>query len=88
MSQTQSNLSPQPKGGTVSHSDGAILMRVVLVVLLTLTFVGALRWAMTMTQANARQVSRNMMRLKTNLTDNKPEAKRFRNAPGPVIEPE
>lgn len=39
------------------------LVRAVLVIALTLTLVGVLRWAVHITNANARQVSTNLARL-------------------------
>lgn len=80
-----------------SHSqhslpEPAVTMRIVLVAVLAVTFVGTLRWAMNVTQANARQVSRNLSRMqnhivttpKTDETTNNT----YNSIPGPTLEPE
>jgi hypothetical protein len=87
MSQSRSILSPPPKRGRRSHRETEITVRVVLVVVLAITFVGTLRWAMNVTQANARQVSRNVLYLKKRLDVEPPHTQQRSQTPGPVIEP-
>ena len=68
--------------------DSNVIVRLALVVVLCVTFVGALRWAMNVTQANARQVSSNLKSLQRHMGNTPPDTNRFNNAPGPIIEPE
>lgn len=45
---------------TTPQSDLNVIVRAVLVVALAITLVGAMRWAVSITNANARQVSTNL----------------------------
>ena len=51
---------PRP---SASSQDAGIVTRAALVVVLSLTLVGAMRWALNITNANARQISTGLTRL-------------------------
>lgn len=81
-------ISPQANAKRAAHREPGVTIRVFLVIVLTMTFFGTLRWAMNVTQANAKQVSRNLTRLKKRLgTESKVSAPKS-GVPGPIIEPE
>ena len=76
-----------------SHSqhslpEPGVTMRIVLVAVLAVTFVGTLRWAMNVTQANARQVSRNLARMQNHIGTKKTTIGQYNSIPGPTLEPE
>lgn len=52
-----------------AQTDAGIVTRIVMVVALSLTLVGVLRWAMGITNANARQVSTNLTRIQGAMDD-------------------
>lgn len=78
-----------------SPRENGVAVRVIMIVLLSMTLVGATRWALNITNANARQISSNLTRIQGHYdtqaevqkgrTDN---ASRSRPTPGPTIEPE
>lgn len=51
---------PRP---SAASQDAGIVTRAALVVVLSLTLVGAMRWALNITNANARQISTGLTRL-------------------------
>jgi len=75
-------------------SDSGILVRAGLIVLLVIGFVGALRWAMGVTNANTHQISNGLTRVQGSMDTSHASAavqrsfaKRDRDQ-GPTIEPE
>ena len=47
--------------------DGEIASRIVIIALLSVTLIGAVKWAMNVTQANAKQISSNAVRWQDNI---------------------
>lgn len=47
--------------------DGEIASRIVIIALLSVTLIGAVKWAMNVTQANAQQISGNAVRWQDNI---------------------
>ena len=79
-----------------SPSENGVAVRVIMVVLLSMMLVGATRWALNITNANARQISSNLTRIQGHY-DTQAGAERgigqnnsshSRPVPGPTIEPE
>lgn len=65
-----------------------VLFRLALAALLLVALIGSLRWAMDVTRANARQVSRNLSRIRNRFEQPAtPSGMRYA-IPGPIIEPE
>lgn len=64
MKQTKKNLLlPEPSVSVDTREVGnqsGLMARAMLVVILSLTLVGAMRWALNITNANARQISTNL----------------------------
>ena len=52
----------------VKHDNG-VAARVAMVVVLTLTLVGAMRWALNITNANARHISDNIVQIQSHIAD-------------------
>lgn len=79
-----------------ASAETGLLARFVLVVALTLTLVGAMRWAYNITGVNARQISSNLMNLQDRFGQPPPVQQRAArqpqrapaqaNRPGPTIE--
>lgn len=64
-----------------------VAARAALVVVLTLTLLGVMRWAMNVTNANARQISHNLSQMKQRLDENEPRnAQERRGRIGPILE--
>jgi Na+/melibiose symporter-like transporter len=55
------------KGKQPARHDGGIVMRMVIIVVLTVTLVGVIRWSMNVTNANARQISNNLTRMRDHI---------------------
>ncbi|HLK58880.1 MAG TPA: hypothetical protein VKU00_20065 [Chthonomonadaceae bacterium] len=53
-----------------TNAKRGLVVRMVLVAVLALTLVGALRWAMNVTNANAKQISDNIRKVQENLDSN------------------
>ncbi|MCS6777486.1 MAG: hypothetical protein RMJ43_12855 [Chloroherpetonaceae bacterium] len=68
--------------------ESGILFRLALVALLLVALVGSLRWAMDVTRANARQVSRNLSRIRNQFEQPVTQPGVRSVIPGPIIEPE
>ncbi|GEM_PF-6476292 len=49
------------------NRDGEIASRIVVIALLSVTLIGAVKWAMNVTQANAKQISGNAVRWQNNI---------------------
>ena len=47
--------------------DGEIVSRIFIIVLLSVTVIGAVKWAVNVTQANAKQISGNAVRWQNNI---------------------
>ncbi len=76
------------------QSDSGMLVRAGLIVLLAIGFVGALRWAMGVTNANTHQISNGLTRVQGSMNTSNASAaasrsfaKRDRES-GPTVEPE
>ncbi len=81
--------------------DGGVAARVTMVVILTLTLVGAMRWAISITNANARHITSNINQIQSHISDSvggeppsetkrKPVTKKVvppAKVPGPSIDP-
>lgn len=81
-------LKTEPKRQT--QTDAGIVARIVMVVALSLTLVGVLRWAMGVTNANARQVSTNLSRIQGAMDDPAHPSgteSETKSASGPSLEP-
>lgn len=78
-----------------SRHESGVVTRAILVITLSLTLVGVLRWALNVTNANARQISSNLTRLQGHY-DSQDQSMAPRNTGSlsirpsrdPVIEPE
>ena len=80
---------------TPRSQDSGVLARATLVVVLSMTLVGAMRWALNITNANARQISTNLTRMQghydTQASASAPRHEAFpprNSASGPLIEPD
>jgi hypothetical protein len=79
-----------------SQRENGVTVRIIMVVLLGMTLVGATRWALNVTNANARQISTNLTHLQGHYDTqaeggnggSQDNASRSRPTPGPTIEPE
>ena len=80
-----------------SQRDSGVAVRAIMVALLSLTLAGAMRWALNVTNANARQISTNLTRLQGHYDtpmergsggSNENSFSRSRPSLGPTIEPE
>ena len=72
-----------------------LMARAMLVVVLSLTLVGAMRWALNITNANARQISTNLTHIQDHYEQQESPATRRGKSPapkrpilGPILEPE
>jgi type II secretory pathway pseudopilin PulG len=55
------------RGKKMARRDVGIVARIVMVIVLTATFVGVLRWSLSVTQANARQISQNLSQVQNRM---------------------
>ena len=78
-----------------SRHESGVVTRAILVITLSLTLVGVLRWALNVTNANARQISSNLTRLQDHydsqgqsMAPRNMDSSSIRPSRDPVIEPE
>ena len=90
-------LLPEPTVGVEAQeaaTQNGLRARAMLVVVLSLTLVGAMRWAFNITNANARQISTNLTRMQDHyeqqavpVTSGTTARMSKRSANGPILEP-
>ena len=61
-------------GETPPYRDRSVLARMAMTGLLTLTLLGAMRWAADITNANAKQVSHNLAQMQSNMGPTAPRS--------------
>ena len=93
MNTTHPNAQNAPPGSPTRLIDWSVLTRIGLTVALGFTLVVAIRWAMNVTNANARQVSTNLTHIQDGFGQSSASRQRdghvksVEAAPGPVLEP-
>ncbi len=99
MKQTKKSLLlPEPSGRVEAREtaiQSGLMTRAMLVVVLSLTLVGAMRWALNITNANARQISTNLTHIQDHYEQQEIPVTRRGKSPapkrpilGPILEPE
>ncbi len=66
--------------------DRPVYVRVVLVIMLSVVLLGTLHWAMSVTDANARQISSNLTSIEKHIDDGSAGSVVNSNNPGPQID--
>jgi hypothetical protein len=66
--------------------DRPVYVRVVLVIMLSVVLLGTLHWAMSVTNANARQISSNLTSIEKHIDDGSEVPAANASSPGPQID--
>ncbi len=66
--------------------DRPVYVRVVLVIMLSVVLLGTLHWAMSVTDANARQISSNLTSIEKHIDDGSAGSTVSATSPGPQID--